>query len=331
MPLGSKDIVLELPVAIFHPATLLPPPPEPYPYPVPDAYLDPIFEPYPSISPPHLPNADALRGTRAVSALRLSHDTSRYHYHQLRRLYTGRWLSRHIDHMDSSGSHRSSRIYRRSLLRTAAATSASECQSSLRTGCDCPVWTAHFRHPRSRAQFYLITNNSNSTRRSSRSVLPRGYHITARSVPPPPPSPTQVEVEEVLAPKPMPSPKLVSETLDVDPFAQSFGRVGTRTRSLSVVKLEEMAARAAAEMEAKAAADKTLPAPPVPSGKPLGHSELRRPSAKDVFGNEQVSAEPETVPRTPALSALSLLRPPRRHDQPVFADWTPSSDASWSK
>ncbi|KAH9027151.1 hypothetical protein EDB85DRAFT_1976345, partial [Lactarius pseudohatsudake] len=151
------------------------------------------------------------------------------------------------------------------------------------------------------------------------------YHLRAtsraRSVSPPPPPPTRVEVE-ALAPKPMLSPKFVSETLDVDPFAPSFGRVGTRTRNLSVVKLEEMAARAAAEMEAKAAADKTLPAPaapPVPSGKPLGHSELRRPSATDVFGNEQVSAEPEMVPRAYRLSALSLLRPPQRHDQPVFA------------
>lgn len=85
----------------------------------------------------------------------------------------------------------------------------------------------------------------------------------------------------------MPSPKLVSETLDVDPFVQSFGRVGARTRSLSVVKLEEMAPRAAAETVAKAAADKTLSAPPVPSGKPPRHSELRHPSAKDVFGKSK--------------------------------------------
>ena len=147
----------------------------------------------------------------------------------------------------------------------------------------------------------------------------------ARSVSPPlapsqlvPPSSTQLEVE-VLAPKPMPSPKLVS----VDPFTQSFGRVGTRTRCLSVVKLEEMAARAAAEGEAKAAAaDKTLPAPPVPSGKPLGYGEHRRPGAQDIFGKLEppsANTEPETaVPRTPSLSALSLLRPPQRHNQPSF-------------
>ena len=115
----------------------------------------------------------------------------------------------------------------------------------------------------------------------------------------------------MLAPKPMPSPKLVS----VDPFAQSFGRVGTRTRCLSVVKLEEMAARAAAESEARAASDKTLPAPPVPSGKPL--EQPRRPVAQDIFGKlEPVSANAE-LPRTPSLSALSLLRPPQqRHDHP---------------
>ena len=119
----------------------------------------------------------------------------------------------------------------------------------------------------------------------------------------------------------MPSPKLVSETLGVDQFAQSFGRAGTRTRSLSVVKLEEMAARAAAETEAKvAAADKTLPAPPVPSGKPPGHGEHRRLGAQDIFGNMSLE-EPEMIPRTPSLSALSLLRPPQRHEQPVLPSY----------
>ncbi|KAH9050366.1 hypothetical protein EDB83DRAFT_2522520 [Lactarius deliciosus] len=153
--------------------------------------------------------------------------------------------------------------------------------------------------------------------------LPRGYHTTSaqpHTLRLPAPASTNTSRGGGAGTKADALPE-IRERDDVDPFAQSFGRVGTRTRSLSVVKLEEIAARAAAEIEAKAAADKTLPAPPVPSGKPLGHSKLRRPSAKDVFGNEQVSAEPETVPRTPSLSALSLLRPPQRHDQPVFAEW----------
>ncbi|KAH9050363.1 hypothetical protein EDB83DRAFT_2522516 [Lactarius deliciosus] len=316
--LGSKDIALELPVAIFHPATLPPPPPEPYLYPIPDAYLDPY------LTPPHLPNADALRGTRVVSALRLSHDPSSRSTITISS--SASTLSRHIDHtMDSSGSYLL-------LPHISADPPTDSCRQIgqqvptqppywLRS----PVWIAHFRHTRSRARFHLITNNSNSNLLAaavdqSRYTCRRiSYHLRTisctRSVLPPPapsqsppPPPTQVEVE-VLAPKPVPSPKLVSEMLDVDPFAQSFGRVGTRARSLSAVKLKEMAARAAAETEAKAAADKTLPAPPVPFGKPPGRSELRRPSAKDVFGKKQVSAEPETVPHAVPLHAVAPVTP----------------------
>ncbi|KAH9027158.1 hypothetical protein EDB85DRAFT_2148707 [Lactarius pseudohatsudake] len=138
-----------------------------------------------------------------------------------------------------------------------------------------PLWTAHFRHTRSRAQFYLITIGhstlaariSHHLRATSRARSFSPLPALSQSLPP---QPTQVEVE-VLAPKPMPSPKLVSEDARRRPiFTKS--RVETRTRSLSVVKLEEMTARTAAEKEAKAAVDKTLPAPPVPFGKPLGQA-----------------------------------------------------------
>ena len=122
----------------------------------------------------------------------------------------------------------------------------------------------------------------------------------ARSVSPPP-----FEVE-LLSPKPLPSPKLTAD----DPFAlTTTGSFGThnKRRSLSVVKLEEMAARAAAEAEA--ALDKTLPAPPVPS---------RRLVAQDIFKDVTDTATAD-VPRTPSLSALSLLRPPQqqRHHDPL--------------
>ncbi|KAI0280715.1 hypothetical protein BGY98DRAFT_304537 [Russula aff. rugulosa BPL654] len=148
--------------------------------------------------------------------------------------------------------------------------------------------------------------------------------------------PTQVTVD-LIAPKPMLSPKVVTETLDAtdndDPIARSFGGVGTRTRSLSVVKLEEMAARAASETESKAraqkggrgaAVDKTLPVPPVPSGKPSGYGPNRRVFAQDIFqqmvpqeetmGGPVTEAGSEMIPQTPSLSALSLLRPPPRRD-----------------
>lgn len=142
----------------------------------------------------------------------------------------------------------------------------------------------------------------------------------------------------------MPSPEVVTETHDAtdndDVFARSFGRVGTRTRSLSVVKLEEMVARAAAETEAKASAqkegrgaavDKTLPVPPVPSGKPSGYGANRRVFAQYIFqqmgpqeetmGGPVAEAGAEMIPHTPSLSALSLLRPPPRRDGLAFPSY----------
>lgn len=142
----------------------------------------------------------------------------------------------------------------------------------------------------------------------------------------------------------MPSPKVVTETHDAtdndDPFARSFGRVGTRMRSLSVVKLEEMAALAAADAEAEAwaqtegrgaAVDKTLPVPPVPSGKPSGYGANRRVFAQDIFqqmglqeetmGGPVTEAGAEMIPHTPSLSALSLLRPPPRRDELAFPSY----------
>ncbi|KAH9017290.1 hypothetical protein EDB84DRAFT_1566886 [Lactarius hengduanensis] len=330
MPLGSKDIVLELPVAIFHPATLPPPPPEPYPYPAPDAYLDPYLNRNPSVSPPPplptpmpmpyaeraqspfyvypmtpplalpLPSAPApLHGPLVIPPYR-SHDGQLWFPPAPPAYIGGPSYEQPPPHRPASANP----------ITVLAAIAPSGLPISGTPDHVLSSISHHQQYPpqQSIGHGTLAARISHHLRATSR----------ARSVSPPPPPPTRVEVE-VLAPKPMPSPKLVSETLDVDLFAQSLGRVGTRARSLSVVKLEEMAARAAVEMEAKAAADKTLPAPPVPSGKPLGPSELRRPSAKDVFGKEQASAEPETVPRTPSLSALSLLRPPQRHDQPVFA------------
>ncbi|KAH8987440.1 hypothetical protein EDB92DRAFT_1126537 [Lactarius akahatsu] len=331
MPLGSKDIVLELPVAIFHPATLPPPPPEPYPYPAPDAYLDPYLNHNPSVSPPpHLPTPMSMPyGERTQSPLYVYPMTPplalpllsapaplhgplvippyRSHDGQL-------WFPPAPPAYIGGPSYEQPPPHRPASANPTTVLAAIPASGLPISGTPDHVLTSishqqqQYPPQQSIGHGTLAARISHHLRATSR----------ARSVSPPPPPPTQVEVE-VLAPKPMPSPKLVGETLDLDPFAQSIGRVGTRARSLSVVKLEEMAARAAAEMEAKAVADKTLPVPPVPSGKPLGHSELRRPSAKDVFGNEQVSAELETVPRTPSLSALSLLRPPQRHDQPVFA------------
>ena len=122
-----------------------------------------------------------------------------------------------------------------------------------------------------------------------------------------------------------------------DLFVRRSGRTRTRNRCLSVVKLEEMDARTAAEAEAKAraekegrmvAVDKTLPAPPVPSSKPSGYGAIRRVSAQDIF--HQIGLEEETMeraeteagteiyPRTPSLSAPSLRCPQQRHCRLTF-------------
>ncbi|KAH9063558.1 hypothetical protein EDB87DRAFT_1575346 [Lactarius vividus] len=340
MPLGSKDIVLELPVAIFHPATLPPPPPEPYPYPAPDPYLDPYLNHNPSVSPPpHLPTPMPMPYAERVPsplyvypmtpplALPLPSAPAPLHAPLVippYRSHNGQlWFPPAPPTYVGGPSYGQPPPHRPASANPTTVLSAVPPSGLPISGTPDHVLSSISHHQQQQyppqqsiGHGTLAARISHHLRATSRA---RSVSPPLAPSPSPLPPPTQVEVE-VLAPRPMPSPKLVSETLDVDPFAQSFGRVGTRTRSLSVVKLEEMAARAAAETEAKAAADKTLPAPPVPSGKPLGHSDLRRPSAKDVFGNKQASAEPEAVPRTPSLSALSLLRPPQRHDQPVFAE-----------
>jgi hypothetical protein len=323
----SKDIVLDLPVAVFHPATLPPPPPEPYPYPAPDAYLGPFSNP--STSPPPLlptpmpvPYAERAQSPLYAYPALLS-APSPLNGHLVIPPYTSHdgqlWFSPPPPAYIGDPSY-----YQPPPLRPASANPSTMLAPNSTSGLPVSGTPDHVlgSFPHHHQQQYppqpeqtighgtLAARISHHLRATSR----------ARSVSPspapsqlPPPPPTLLEVE-VLAPKPMPSPKLVS----IDPSAQSSGRVGTRTRCLSVVKLEEMAARAAAETEAKAAADKTLPAPPVPSGKPLGHGGLRRPGAQDIFG--KLEPEPEMAPRTPSLSALSLLRPPQRHDQPPYVE-----------
>jgi hypothetical protein len=106
------------------------------------------------------------------------------------------------------------------------------------------------------------------------------------------------------------------------------------------VRLEEMVARAAAETEAMAraekegrvaAVDKTLPVPPIPSGKLSHYGVNRRIVAQDIFhqsgpeqetgGDADTEAGTDVVPRTPSLSALSLLRPPPRRDGLAFLSY----------
>ncbi|KAF8266493.1 hypothetical protein EI94DRAFT_184194 [Lactarius quietus] len=350
MPLGSKDIVLELPVAIFHPATLPSPPPEPYPYPASDVYMDPYSNPNSLTSPtpllhtpmpmlypepmqsplyaypmtPPLPLALAPANGQLIIPPYAPHNGQLW-FPPPPPAYVGDPL-----------------YYQPQPLRPASA-NPSSVPAPIPSGLPLSGTPDHvlssFSHLEHQQQQHHPPQPEQTIGHGALAArISHHLRVTsrARSVSPPPapshhlppPPPTQVEVE-LLSPKPMPSPKLISETtLSADPFAQSFGRTGTRTRSLSVVKLEEMAARATAETEANLAADKTLPAPPVPSGKPLGPSEHRRLGAQDIFanGNGHVE-EPEMVPRTPSLSALSLLRPPQRHSQLVLSSHLNQEDS----
>jgi hypothetical protein len=341
----SKDIVLELPVAIFHPATLPPPPPEPYPYPAPDAYMDPSSNPTASPTPllhtpmpmlypePTQPPLYAYPMTPPVVPLPLA--PAPLNGQLVIPPYTPHngqlWFP-----PPPSAYIADPLYYHPPPLRPASA-NPSTVLAPIPSGLPVSGTPDHvlssFSHRQQQQQQYPPQQPEQTIGHGALAArISHHLRVTsrARSVSPPPapsqlhpPPPTQVEVE-LLSPKPMPSPKLVSETLSVDPFAQSFGKAGTRTRSLSVVKLEEMAARAAAETEAKAAAaavDKTLPAPPVPSGK---HGEHRRLGAQDIFVNIE---EPELVPRTPSLSALSLLRPPQRHEQPMLSSYEKQEDS----
>ena len=126
------------------------------------------------------------------------------------------------------------------------------------------------------------------------------------------------------------------------------------------MKLEEMVARAAAETEdmaraekegRKAAADKTLPVPPVPSGKPSNYGVHRRVAAQEGshrLGPELESGgEGETVSGPDIVPARRLFQRSRfyarRHVVMALrsyhaeskdkrkAAWTPSSAASRKK
>lgn len=317
MPLGSTDIVLELPVAIFHPATLPPPPPEPYPYPAPDAYMDPVsvsptpllhtpmpmLYPEPTQSPLYAYHAIPLPLSPAPMPLNGQLVIPPYTPHN-GQLWFPPLPPAYI------GGGGDPIYYQPPPLRPA---SANIMAPTIPSGL--PVSGTPDHVLSSFSQLQLQQQQPEQTIGHGALAARISHHLRltsrARSVSPPPAPTQQLEVVELISPKPIPSPKLTTLSVE-DPFAQSFG-TRTRTRSLSVVKLEEMAARAAAESEAKAdlraaAVEKTLPAPPVPSGK----LPLARLGAQDIFGDVGGDID---VPRTPSLSALSLLRPPQRHDQ----------------
>ena len=352
--------MLELPVAVYHPATLPPPPPEPYPYPAPDVFSDPqlnhnlsasppppgptpiLYADRPSSSPytyPSPPPTIPLLPQSIPAPLHTQLDIPPY------RAYDGQLWFPTPPPVHVGGLYQDQPPPPRPASTNVGATQASILPAGLPVLGTPEHLHKHFsyqqyqHHPpqpeETTGHGARAARISHHLRASSRA---RSASPTALIAPP-----TQVTVD-VIAPRPMPSPKVVTETHDAtdndDPFARSFGGVGTRTRSLSVVKLEEMAARAAAETEAKASAqkegrgatvDKTLPVPPVPSGKPSGYGANRRVFAQDIFqqmgpqeetmGGPVTEAGDEMIPHMPPLSALSLLRPPPRRDGLAFPSY----------
>lgn len=153
---------------------------------------------------------------------------------------------------------------------------------------------------------------------------------------------------EVVSPRPMPSPKLESfpslgkgKTADLarlEALAELVPRDMSADAVLPGAKEEEemsVAELLAAHESALAARedeghDKTLPVPPVPSSKPI-YAGATPVVAQRLFA-ANFNAAPE--PRTPTLSALSLLKPPRGATQaqaglspPVGADGLSGLDA----
>ena len=342
----SKDIVLELPVAVYHPAALPPPPPEPYPYPAPDTFSDPHR---PSASPPPPPILYADRALSPPYAYPSSPLAIPLYPQSIQaplstqlvippyRAHDGQLWFPSPPPAYVGGPYQDQHPPPRPASTNVGVAQASVFPVGLPISGTPDHFHKHYSHGQHQhyhPQPEVATGHGARAARIS-------YHLRstsrARSASPPAQilPPTQVAVD-VIAPKPIPSSDVITETHDAtdndDLFAHSSGRTGTRTRCLSVVKLEEMAARAAAEAEAKvraekegrdAAVDKTLPAPPVPSGKPSGNGANRRVSAQHIFhqfGPEEETMEradtevgAEIFPRTPSLSALSLLRPPPRH------------------
>ncbi|THH13123.1 hypothetical protein EW146_g7062 [Bondarzewia mesenterica] len=143
--------------------------------------------------------------------------------------------------------------------------------------------------------------------------------LSLRNAPPSPHSLSHSQ-NEVLSPRPIPSPK---QTYTVDPFTNH-----SLTKSERVEQLEKIAAEVEREtrdlsrdLPTDLNIDKTLPGPPVPSGKYRIPSSVHPPVGTLFPPAEELlppimPAYSELVPvgvapKTPTLSALSLLKPPR--------------------
>ncbi|KAH9948610.1 hypothetical protein B0H21DRAFT_733269 [Amylocystis lapponica] len=127
-----------------------------------------------------------------------------------------------------------------------------------------------------------------SSRHRSTSPPAHRYSVPS-SEPPPAAAPSQLLPGSVVSPRPMLSPK---RSFSDDPFEQAT----------HVQTLERIAARLELDSDAEADRNKTLPAPPVPTGKQKLEASPVRTRAETLF--------PDGTPPTPTLAAVTSLKVP---------------------
>ncbi|KAI0064947.1 hypothetical protein BV25DRAFT_214971 [Artomyces pyxidatus] len=361
MPIGSKDIFLDLPVIIFHPATLPPPPPLPVdPY-IP--YGSPLYDT--PLSPPPMPAlspAPFLDRAQSPYAYPLTPPPQQVYYdqgqvwfpHPAQSPFSIPYITSPPPvHLQSYYPHSPMVSPYDAVPRPSSAEPApSQPLYNLPSGLPAPAG-AHPLLPLTHVPSEIpvaaepeegkgerasrFTHHLRMTSRH-RSVSPQSHRFPVPSAQPipqqplgdnaiPPPTRSQLKLSlidtpkaagltpsAVLSPRPMPSPKL---TYREDPFTHL-----SLTKSERVQALERMAADVEKEnrdlsgeinLGQNLNVDKTLPGPPVPSGKDRVQP-AQRPRADMLFppGDSSRSAVYNgPAPKTPTLSALTLLKPPR--------------------
>ncbi|TFY83918.1 hypothetical protein EWM64_g96 [Hericium alpestre] len=369
MPIGSKDIQLDLPITIFHPAALPPPPPIPeLPLPLPASppiydlpspfsppptfALDRVQSPhvYPFTPPPQqpLPYYNAMQEQQQYWNFLQSTSPRPLDYpypsppspYQAHPYYPAipmqyapppRPLSAEppstvpLQALPSGLPPLSNQHVLMSIAANAGCTSAEPQEGKGERA--------------SRVSHHLRTTSRH------RSVSPQSHRFpmptataqlhyapvpVADAVPSPQISPSHVSLSpsqslsphsprgqaDVLSPRPLASPKR-SRKISFDPATGL-----SLSKSDRVAALEEMAAAEEQQEHMKPELDleKMLPSPPIPSGKDRLMLRASRPRADMLFASqdEQEAPVPQSLgdvsaptPKTPTLSALSMLKPPR--------------------
>ncbi|KAI0050531.1 hypothetical protein FA95DRAFT_1581211 [Auriscalpium vulgare] len=331
MPIGSKDIHLDLPVTIFHPATLPPPPAHPLPLPTgpynlhheipmsphvmastsPAPYMDPSqVHLYPVASPPPQTYGQNWYPQASHTPLALPYMSSpppdQYYYYPQHHVIAPHFA---IPRPSSAEPVYSQPLYNHPGLPPSAAQHPLLPLHSAPAIVLPPAEAEEGKGERASR----ITQHLRMTSRT-RSVSPQSHRYpmgTVHDLRPPEPAELRNVAPEadvhLHSPRPMPSPTL---TQTRDPFTYMATAKSERVEQLERMAVEvlEHDQNLSGELEI----DKTLPAPPVPSGKDNAAVNRRRldslfPPAESLATGPGYSGP---APKTPTLSAVSLLKPP---------------------